>query len=256
MLKKKYGQEIKKLAYKSLNNRRFVFIFAANNTQSSPATHNLQCTNSPPLEGVTLRGGLKSGNFTDVGTADDISACSRLCCVSEKCDLAMVLRGHCFLVACFTKELCETVKTHTKNYRPTVAYVRRWITNATQEAGRFLSCRSTEFGCSCITVYHCILMPEKSVNNDRSFDSRQEWSLYVMGHYSRKKTQYTIDTYARGSRAYTGKVLMGDGSLYTGEVLRGDGSLYTVEVFMSDRSLYTVELLMGDGSLYTGGTHL
>ena len=109
----------------------------ASKKKSIPAPHNLQCTNSPPQEGVTLRGGLNSGNFTDVGAADSIGACSRLCCVSETCDLALIIRGHCFLVSCFSKELCQTVKVHTKNYRPTVAYVRRWVTNATQEAGKW-----------------------------------------------------------------------------------------------------------------------
>ena len=82
-----------------------------------------------------MKGGLKAGNFTDVGTVESIDSCTRLCCVSERCNLAMLINGHCFLVNCFSKELCKTVKTETKNYRPTVAFVRRWVTNVTEDTG-------------------------------------------------------------------------------------------------------------------------
>lgn len=85
---------------------------------------------------MTLNGGLKAGNFTDVGKVENTNACTRLCCVSEKCDLALVIKGNCFLVSCFTKDLCKTVKTETTNYRPTVAFVKRWTTALALESGR------------------------------------------------------------------------------------------------------------------------
>jgi hypothetical protein len=86
---------------------------------------------------VTLNGGLKAGNFTDVGKVESVNACTRLCCVSEKCNLALVIKGNCFLVSCFTEDLCKTVKTETRNYRPTVAYVKRWTTALALESGEF-----------------------------------------------------------------------------------------------------------------------
>lgn len=103
--------------------------------RSHPVPQNLKCTETEAEEGVTLKGGLKAGNFTDVGTVESIDSCTRLCCVSERCNLAMLINGHCFLVNCFSKELCKTVKTETKNYRPTVAFVRRWVTNVTEDTG-------------------------------------------------------------------------------------------------------------------------
>ena len=100
---------------------------------------NLKCTESEAEEGVTLKGGMGAGNFTDVGTVESLDSCTRLCCVSEKCDLAMLIKGRCFLVDCFSEDLCKTVKTETKNYRPTVAFVRRWVTNVTEDTGMYTS---------------------------------------------------------------------------------------------------------------------
>ncbi|EDO45526.1 predicted protein [Nematostella vectensis] len=112
---------------------------AHENQTTTPTPHNLKCTVTDPKDGVTLNGGLKSGNFTDVGKVDGISTCTRLCCVSEKCDLALLIKNNCFLVSCFTADLCKTVKTETKNYRPTVAYVKRWTTALAEDSAMTLS---------------------------------------------------------------------------------------------------------------------
>jgi len=110
-----------------------------NSRRSHPVPQNLKCTESEAEEGVTLKGGMGAGNFTDVGTVESLDSCTRLCCVSEKCDLAMLIKGRCFLVDCFSEDLCKTVKTETKNYRPTVAFVRRWVTNVTEDTAITLS---------------------------------------------------------------------------------------------------------------------
>ena len=98
---------------------------------------NLKCNVIHLQEGVTLSGGLKAGNFTDVGKVDGIKSCARLCCVSEKCDLSLMVKNNCFIVSCFNKELCKTVKARTKNYRPTIAFVRRETTEVTKDSGLF-----------------------------------------------------------------------------------------------------------------------
>lgn len=109
--------------------------FVGNSRRIHPVPQNLKCAESKAEDGVTLKGGISAGNFTDVGTVESVDSCTRLCCVSEKCDLALIIKGHCFLVSCFTKELCKTVKSETKNYQPTVAFVRRWVTNVTEDTG-------------------------------------------------------------------------------------------------------------------------
>lgn len=110
-----------------------------NSRRIHPVPQNLKCAESKAEDGVTLKGGISAGNFTDVGTVESVDSCTRLCCVSEKCDLALIIKGHCFLVSCFTKELCKTVKSETKNYQPTVAFVRKWVTNVTEDTAITLS---------------------------------------------------------------------------------------------------------------------
>ncbi|RMX60284.1 hypothetical protein pdam_00021442 [Pocillopora damicornis] len=110
-----------------------------NSRRIHPVPQNLKCAESKAEDGVTLKGGISAGNFTDVGSVESVDSCTRLCCVSEKCDLALIIKGHCFLVSCFTKELCKTVKSETKNYQPTVAFVRRWVTNVTEDTAITLS---------------------------------------------------------------------------------------------------------------------
>ena len=85
--------------------------------------------------GVTLRGGLKAGNFTDVGKVDNMVICTKLCCVAEKCDLAMMIHQSCFLVSCYTMQLCQAVKAISNKYQPSVAYVMRRTGELQEETG-------------------------------------------------------------------------------------------------------------------------
>ena len=131
------------------DSKSFSLLLTGYSRRSHPVPQNLKCTETEAEEGVTLKGGLKAGNFTDVGTVESIDSCTRLCCVSERCNLAMLINGHCFLVNCFSKELCKTVKTETKNYRPTVAFVRRWVTNVTEDTGMCGSALKVKATTSC-----------------------------------------------------------------------------------------------------------
>lgn len=111
----------------------------ADSTKSEVKPRNLKCNITASEEGVTLRGGLKAGTFTDVGKVDGIDSCTRLCCVAEKCDLSLLIKNNCFIVSCFTEDLCKTVKARTKNYRPTIAFVRRETTEVTRDSEITLS---------------------------------------------------------------------------------------------------------------------
>ena len=87
---------------------------------------------------MTLRGGLKAGNFTDVGKVDDMVICTKLCCVAEKCDLAMMINRSCFLVSCYTMQLCQVVKAISNTYQPSVAYVMRRTGELQEETGNYI----------------------------------------------------------------------------------------------------------------------
>ncbi|CAH3199269.1 unnamed protein product, partial [Porites evermanni] len=69
----------------------------------------LHCTQSPILKNVTLRGGIKAGNFSDLGDEKNMHMCIALCCERKTCDLAFMIGGTCIAVDCFSEELCQAV---------------------------------------------------------------------------------------------------------------------------------------------------
>ena len=86
--------------------------------EAHPRKSQSSCSEGSPEMNVTLRGGLKSGNFTDRGKVGDIGRCARLCCAERQCDVALMLLENCFLVKCWSRRLCESVPARTSVYRP------------------------------------------------------------------------------------------------------------------------------------------
>ena len=105
-------------------NRATHHILASLMAPEQPA-NKLQCSTTRMNTGVTLRGGLKSGNFTDVGEVENMSTCVKLCCVAEKCDVALMINNNCFMVSCQSVSACEMVRSLTTEYHPSLAYVKR-----------------------------------------------------------------------------------------------------------------------------------
>lgn len=85
----------------------------------------LQCVSTRIKVGATLRGGMKAGNFTDVGIVEDAKVCVNLCCVSETCNVAMMVNERCFLVSCFSTKLCQMTRSLTSLYQSSLAYIQR-----------------------------------------------------------------------------------------------------------------------------------
>lgn len=85
----------------------------------------LHCTQSPILKNVTLRGGIKAGNFSDLGDEKNMHMCIALCCERKTCDLAFMIGGTCIAVDCFSEELCQAVKARPTKYDPQIAFIRR-----------------------------------------------------------------------------------------------------------------------------------
>lgn len=85
----------------------------------------LLCTHSPILYNVTLKGGSKGGEFTDLGLVDNMEMCIALCCEIRQCDLAFMIDTTCIAVHCDNEELCQTIKAKPNKKFPRVAYIRR-----------------------------------------------------------------------------------------------------------------------------------
>lgn len=81
------------------------------------------CSKMNPLVKVTLKGGLQSGDFTDVGKVTTLQQCYDICCQQEKCDLAFMLGQNCFSVQCKDKRLCMTTPAQPSIFNPQIAYV-------------------------------------------------------------------------------------------------------------------------------------
>ncbi|XP_048590274.1 uncharacterized protein LOC5501396 [Nematostella vectensis] len=94
---------------------------------TSPGQHHhpSPCQNSPISYNVTLRSGIRSGNFTDQGRVESVKACVSLCCEREDCNVAFMLKDNCYLVSCFSQRSCEPVPAHHSRFQPRLAYVRQ-----------------------------------------------------------------------------------------------------------------------------------
>ena len=82
------------------------------------------CAASEPEYNVTLVGGIKSGTFTEVQAAREIDACMKHCCSRSTCNLAFMIRDNCYLVDCYSEDLCKTKKSRPSNMRPRIAFIK------------------------------------------------------------------------------------------------------------------------------------
>lgn len=88
----------------------------------SPETK-YSCPDMKPLTKVTLKGGLKAGDFTDTGKVGSLKECYSTCCQQSSCNLAFMLGQNCFSVKCYNKDLCGTIPAQPSIFNPQIAYV-------------------------------------------------------------------------------------------------------------------------------------
>jgi hypothetical protein len=72
------------------------------------------CSGKRILKNHAIHGGLKAGNFTEISAIDSIENCTVLCCREQRCEMAMMLNGVCFVGNCRNKEKCKPVKLASK----------------------------------------------------------------------------------------------------------------------------------------------
>ena len=93
-----------------------------------------KCIFKQTLSKTTFAGGLRAGNFTNKGTVTSMSVCKALCCRSDKCDVAVMMKNGCFLLTCHSKQLCKPRKAHTRSFSLKLAYRDREKEEAELEA--------------------------------------------------------------------------------------------------------------------------
>ena len=76
-------------------------------------------------QNVTLRSGLRSGDFTDYGSVKDMSTCVDYCCKVRTCDVALMLGPKCYTLHCKNPSLCKIMPAHPSKLNPQLAFVSR-----------------------------------------------------------------------------------------------------------------------------------
>ncbi|KAL9958736.1 hypothetical protein ACROYT_G035791 [Oculina patagonica] len=92
---------------------------------NSESTKSGSCRARRVLRKVTLRSGLKSGDFSDYGEVPDINACVKHCCEQQTCDVSLLLNKHCYTLHCYKPELCKIMPSHDSKIEPQLAFVTR-----------------------------------------------------------------------------------------------------------------------------------
>ena len=96
------------------------------NNENSETRKSGRCRARRVLRKVTLRSGLKSGDFSDYGQVPDINACVRHCCEQQTCDVSLLLNKHCYTLHCYKTELCKIMPSHDDSkLDPQLAFVTR-----------------------------------------------------------------------------------------------------------------------------------
>ena len=85
----------------------------------------VRCKYGNVYEYTDLKGGLASGNFIDRGLTNNIHTCMELCCAHVKCDLAYMISERCYLVECYTTDLCSIVPKEAGSLSPIIGMVTR-----------------------------------------------------------------------------------------------------------------------------------
>ena len=93
----------------------------------APVQEDSSCKTDQVEYNQTLRGGLSSGLFHEVGKVNDMKSCSQHCCSSPICDLAFMVLHHCFLVTCSSSNprMCDSTPALATNFNPMISRVTR-----------------------------------------------------------------------------------------------------------------------------------
>ena len=85
---------------------------------------NHQCLTSKTIGNVTLVGGVKAGNFTDLGSVADMEDCKERCCNLEECQVAFLIDDSCYGVKCASPQLCQARKAKSTTLYPQLVYFK------------------------------------------------------------------------------------------------------------------------------------
>ena len=92
---------------------------------TKPTTPKPPCIFGAVLHRTTLVGGLKSGNFSHRGVVKTMEKCQSICCQHDSCDVAIMMKGACFIVSCKNEQLCKPRKAQLKDFSLKLSFRKR-----------------------------------------------------------------------------------------------------------------------------------
>ena len=91
-------------------------------TPSKPST---ECSQGLTVNNVILNGGMGAGDVAQYPHVSDLQLCIEKCCLSSKCHLAYVIQDVCYIVTCFSMDLCRTRPIENTAVHSVISYVKR-----------------------------------------------------------------------------------------------------------------------------------
>ncbi|XP_065644697.1 uncharacterized protein LOC100203833 isoform X42 [Hydra vulgaris] len=106
---------------------KFRIDFKVNRKKTKKNSVNHQCVASKTIGNVTLVGGVKAGNFTDLGSVSNMEDCKNRCCNLEECQVAFLIDDSCYAVKCARPQLCQPRRAKSTALYPQLLYIKNRI---------------------------------------------------------------------------------------------------------------------------------
>ncbi|XP_065681089.1 uncharacterized protein LOC100203833 isoform X15 [Hydra vulgaris] len=106
---------------------KFRIDFKVNRKKTKKNSVNHQCVASKTIGNVTLVGGVKAGNFTDLGSVSNMEDCKDRCCNLEECQVAFLIDDSCYAVKCASPQLCQPRRAKSTALYPQLLYIKNRI---------------------------------------------------------------------------------------------------------------------------------
>ncbi|XP_015756852.1 PREDICTED: uncharacterized protein LOC107336293, partial [Acropora digitifera] len=84
-----------------------------------------ECSQGLTVNNVILNGGMGAGEVAQFPKIGDIQLCIEKCCLSRTCHAAYVIQDVCYIISCFSRDLCRTRPIENTLVKSVIAFVKR-----------------------------------------------------------------------------------------------------------------------------------
>ena len=84
-----------------------------------------ECSQGLTVNDVILNGGMGAGEVAQFPKIGDLQLCIEKCCLSRTCHAAYVIQDVCYIISCFSRDLCRTRPIENTLVKSVIAFVKR-----------------------------------------------------------------------------------------------------------------------------------